>query len=170
MATGDIFVQTSSVTVTNTTTETTVIGTGIGQTTVASGFIYLATTMRFLVLGHMSTAAAVPGTFRVRIKIGSVTIADTGAQTLPANVTNGQLFLVAFCTCRTNGASGTVFSQGRITIPASVLTDANWPMVNTATSTIDTTASQTFDITVEYGTANASNTVTITNLHIRKEA
>lgn len=39
-------------------------------------------------------------------------------------------------------------------------------MVNTAAVTIDTTATQVVDVTAQWGTASASNTITATNAYI----
>ena len=40
----------------------------------------------------------------------------------------------------------------------------NFQMINTAAVTIDTTNDQTIDVTVQWGTASASNTITSTNV------
>ena len=164
----DLFVQTSSVTVTNTTTETTVVGSGIGSTTIPGNFLQASDTLRLIVLGHLSTAVALPGTLRIKAKLGSTTIADTGAQGLTANVTNAGFFGISFTTFRTAGASASTFTQGRITVPDSLLTNSTWPMVNTAAQTIDSTANQVLDVTAQFGTASSSNSLTITNLHFSK--
>lgn len=39
-------------------------------------------------------------------------------------------------------------------------------MKNTATVAVDTTTSQTITVTAQWGTANASNTITLTNLTV----
>src|SRR3990172_4542899 len=145
---GDVFIQTSDVTVTNTTTETSIIGTGAGSTTVGAQFFAQGSVSRYLILGRISTAVATPGTFRIRVKIGSVVVADTGDQSMTANITDGGFLAVAWSTCRTTGASGILMTQGTANMPSGLLSAAQWGMVNTTTQTIDTLTSQTFDITV----------------------
>src|SRR5262245_53691604 len=97
---GMIFIQFSSVTVSGTTSETSVIGTGQGSPSVGANFFYQGSTYRFVVLGHMTTATLAPGTLRIRIKFQGVTMLDTGAQGMAGAVTNGQLFVNAYGTCR----------------------------------------------------------------------
>lgn len=164
----DLFTQTVSVTVGGTSSETTVIGTGIGSTTIPAGFLQASDKIRFVILGHLSTAALTPGTLRIRIKLGSSTIADTGAQNLASGVSNSGVFGLSFTTCRTVGASGSLMTQGRFAVPSGLLTDATWPMVNTSAATVDTSTNQTADVTVEFSNNSASNTITITNLHISR--
>lgn len=161
-AAGALFRQTASVTVANTVTETTLTGTGTGSLTLPVNFLKAGTTLKVRVFGTHS-AALVP-TIEIKVKIGSVTVLDTGIVN-SGNSTNALLDIEGWITCRTTGATGTVFSQGWYT-ERSGGTVTTYQMVNTSTSTIDTTATQLVDVTLQWGTASVSDTATATNLVI----
>lgn len=148
------FAQTADATVANTVTETTIIGTvtGIGKV-LAPNRLTAGKNFKGKFQGRYSTTGT--PTLRIRVKLGSVVIADTGAITMGSAVSNKAFDTEFNFTCRTTGASGTVWCQGRTSFDGVVS-----PMVNTATATIDTTASQTLDVMATWGTANAANTVT----------
>jgi hypothetical protein len=148
------------VTVANTTTETTLTGTGTGSLTLPANFFNAGTTLKLRVFG-LHSAAATP-TIRIRVKLGAVTVLDTGTVN-SGNSTNALLSIDAWITCRTTGATGTVFAQGWYNErTASALN--TFPMANTTTSTIDTTGTLAADVTLQWGTASASDTATATNL------
>lgn len=156
------FVQTSDMTVANTGTETTVLGTVTGSKTLPVNTLTAGKHFRGFVRGRYSGDAVAAGTMQVKIKLGATTILDTTARTLPNNTSN-ELFDVEFdIICRTAGASGTVWGQGKVlVVDATELVPSIFQMVNTGTSTIDTTATQVVDITVQWGTADTDNTLTV---------
>jgi hypothetical protein len=148
------FVQTAAGTVANTVTETTIIGTvsGPGKTLSANRLV-AGKNFKGRFRGRYSTTGT--PTLQIKAKMGSTVLLDTGAITLGSGVSNKYLDLDFDVTCRTTGASGTVFAMGTATFDTTIV-----PLVNTATATIDTTASQVVDVTATWGTANAANTVT----------
>lgn len=156
---GTIFAQTASKTVANTTTETTLVTTGSGTMTMAPNLLKVGKSIRLRIWCYHSSVSA--ATIRFKIKIGSTTVIDTGAHN-SHNDTNKLIQLDAIITCRTAGASGTVLGQATFEEFGSS-PDSNG-VVNTTTSTIDTTSAQTLDVTAQWGTASASNTITCTNL------
>lgn len=156
-ATSIIFSQTNSVTVTNTTTETSLFGTGGGIKTLPIGFFNVGRTIRIKLLGFRSRSS---GNETYRIYIGGVAVFTTGAILLGAGSNDG-IDLECAITLRSTGVTGTAIGAGRI---------INWsngnltPFVTITTPfTINTTISNTIDVTVQWGTANAGNTETITN-------
>lgn len=154
-----LFSQTASVTVANTTTETSLTNGGSGSLTLPANFFIPGRTISLVMWGYHSSVAN--PNITVKVKFGSTVILTTGA-VASGNSTNTAVKLDCTITCRTVGATGTVFAQGTYTEAG---TGANiFDMTNTATTTIDTTASQTVDITVQWGTASASNTITSTNV------
>ena len=155
---GTIFTQTASTTVVNTVTETSLIGTGVGTLTLPANFLVLGKTIRITSKGFHSSTGSTP--IRIRVKLGSTTVLDTGSHS-SHNDTNALYEIEAIITCRTTGASGTVFSQGVYEEVGSTLDRV--PMSNTTTTTINTTTSQVITITVEWGTADSGNTITSTN-------
>lgn len=158
------FTATASATVANTTTETSILGTGVGTKTLPANFFVAGKTLRVVVKGHIADTGT--PTLRIRCKLGSTTIVDTGAQTLLA-ITGTRGFEAEFLlTCRTTGASGTVFGQGDFQYNSAAVTGNVIDAPNTAATTVDTTASQAVDVTATWGTASASNTITGTNVTI----
>ena len=158
---GAVYSQTSDITVGNTVTETSVItgATGSGSPTLSAGFFTAGKTIRVVVWGYHSATAA--PTIEWKMKLGAVTVLDTTA-VASNNSTNQEILAQGYITCRTTGAMGTFFSQGRY----EELTHLDSQMVNTAAATVDTTASQLLDVTVQWGTAAIGNTVTVTNVSI----
>lgn len=155
---GALFTQTQSVTVANTVTETTLIGTGVGSLVIPANTLQVGMTVKGWALGFHS-AVANPN-IQVRVYFGSTVVLDTGIVT-SGNSTNAIWEARGFVTVRSIGVSGTVAAQGFY------MEGQGGPnlfgMVNTSTVTIDTTASQTINMTVQWGTASASNTITCTN-------
>ena len=167
MESGIVFTSTASATVANTTTETTLIGSGVGSLTLATNRLAAGKTLRIRARGYWGTDAAVAGTMRWRVKLGSTTVLDTGAITPAIAITNLFWQLDAEIVCRTTGGSGTVFAQGytdRQEVAEAALLAVT--MVNTATTTINTTVTQAIDVTFEWGTADAENTITCSNVTI----
>ena len=158
---GSVFVQTASATVANTITETTLVGTGTGSVTLPANFFAIGKSIKSEMWGTI--ANLVTPTIRLKAKLGAVTVIDTTAATM-STITGTNLFYTeGMISCRTTGATGTVFGQGLVLYYTGVTGLAGLASPNTTTSTIDTTASQVFDITITWGTANAANTITSTN-------
>ena len=153
-----VFSQTASVTVGNTVTETTLVGAGQGSVTLPANFFIVGKAIRMTMRGVVSSTGG--PNITVKVKLGATTILTTGA-VAAASATDDGFVLDALLTCRTVGATGTIFSQGSFQelIVAGNIMD----MANTAAATIDTTGTLAIDVTVEWGAAAAGNTITATN-------
>lgn len=94
-------------------------------------------------------------TFQIVIKIGSVTLLDSGAFAMIANT--AQPFRIEFdYTVQTTGVSGA------ITANLIFMINGQTPFIASGSPvTIDTTANRILDVQVAYGATNASNTVNI---------
>jgi hypothetical protein len=161
---GVIFTQTASATVGNTTTETAVIGTGVGVTLLPANFWVAGKTIRLKMYGHISCTAA--DTASVRIKVGSVTVASSIGDAFPVTLTDSLFIAELIMTCRTTGATGTLFVQGNTTIYAASSADMTVygrQIVTTSVVTIDTTATGQLNATYQWSDARAGNTITSTN-------
>ena len=102
------------------------------------------------------------GKLRYRVKAGSVVILDTTALDV-TGIANACVLIQVDITCRTTGGSGTVMAQGQ-----SLLNDGTglgFPP-STTTVTVDTTAGALLDVLATWDTADAGNTITITNVSI----
>jgi len=157
---GSLFSQTATVTVANTTTETTLIGAGEGSVTLPADFFIVGRSIKLYACGvHSSTGNP---TITVRVKYGSTTIGTiTGTS---GNGSNDTWTLQGIYTLRTAGSSGTLMGQSEFfevhPNGLRVGTDA------TTTTTINTTASNALNITVQWGTASSGNTISATNLFL----
>lgn len=158
---GVLFTQTDTVTVADTVTETDLTGTGVGTLTLPANFFVAGKTIKIRALGYHSSTASPDIT--LRFKLGSTTVLTTGTIS-SGNATDESWICDACLTCRTTGATGTVIGQGYYDELHG--NGSTGGMVNTAATTIDTTASQAISLTVEWGTANAGNTISCTNLVI----
>ena len=155
------FIQTANATVANTITETTLIGTGIGTMTIPANVFTVGKTLRLTWRGILSDTGT--PTLRIRVKIGSTTIGDTGALALAGVITNEEWSVNYIMTCRTTGVTGTIFGQGDFNFDNAASEGLTFGMPSTTTTTIDTTIPQLLSITAEWGTADPTDTITSTN-------
>ena len=163
LLTGVIFTQTATSTdVTNTTTPTTILSTGVGTKTLPANFFVAGKTVRLTIKGRISSDnASMTGT--LDIKFGSTVVASTGSVDLLA-FSDDYFEIVVDITCRTTGGSGTVAAIGRVlgARPPSTLGPPTQiiSMTNSSTVTLDTTASQAIDAVITWGSADTDNHIT----------
>lgn len=156
------FAQTANANIKTSAVETTLIGTGIGTKTLPANFLTVGKTIKVRMWGFYGTKASPVGAFTIRFKYGSTTLV-TLSPTLTVSLTNQAFNLEFELTCRTTGATGTVFAQGEGDFFTSATAAGIVTGVTTATTTINTTASNAIDVTAQWATSNASNTITSTN-------
>lgn len=155
-----LFTQTADKTVTNTTTETSLIGTGVGMLTLPANFFDIGRTIRVTMAGVYSTVAVTGDTVTIKVKYGSTVIATKATTALVTGGTNLAWEAEALITCRSTGTSGTVQIGGGLTYQIAAATAVYDELNNgVATSTLNTTTSNLLDITVTHSSASASNTV-----------
>jgi hypothetical protein len=94
-------------------------------------------------------------TLDLKLKAGSVTLLDLTAITLPSGITDKQWTATFLLVCRSTGVTGTVQTS---LIHASIDDDLLQSIANVAT--IDTTATQTLQMSAQWSASSASNTVT----------
>lgn len=154
---GCIFTQTADKTVTNTVTETSIVGTGVGTATLPANFFVAGKSVRFKIGGVYSTPVSVPSIV-VKIKLGSTIIAQVTTTSLLSNASslefNGEVTL----TCRSTGASGTVMTHGYIEYATGITGTIAVDALNNggATTTVDTTASKLLDATITWDSATST--------------
>lgn len=165
---GTIFAMTTSSTVVNSSAETNIIGAGSGVITLPANYLQTGKTLRVKASG-LYTSTTTAGVLTVKFKLGSTVILSSASFPLVDNQTNQFWSFGIALTCRSAGATGTV--QGNTSFGMFDTTNGyrNFPMTSTTTSTIDTTASQQISLTVQFGTANSSNTITNTNFVVAGE-
>lgn len=115
---------------------------------------------------YSQTAAAVNMT--IRIKFGTTVLATTGAQAMGAvAMTNRQWELTADVICQTTGVTGTVEAAGTWKKHTSAILNSFWEMPNTAAITVNTTTTQTLQISAQWSTALAGNTITMRQFNVQ---
>lgn len=161
-----MFAETGNASISNTTNETSLIGSGVGSTTIPANSLKVGQTITIRILGVQRTSGT--PTFRVKVKLGGTTILDSGAQ---AQVSSAAADRVAYISCTltviSTGASGTVIGQGQHIWGPSTASVGS--LVTASAITVDTTAALAIDVTGQYGTASTNNLWTTTNAVIVTE-
>jgi hypothetical protein len=155
-----LFSQTSnSATVTNTTTESSLVGTGVGTLSVPSNGFSIGDSFLGRLVGHISSKNN--DTIRIKVKSGSVILGDTGVVTMPQTTDKHYTVDLNF-TVRTIGAAGVAsIATGMVFTYSKDASNAfegyNSTIINT--TTFDTTSTNTLDVTIQWGTADALNSI-----------
>lgn len=156
------FMATASTTIANSSAETSAIPTGVGSLTFPANFMNTGTIIRLKGGGIFSTLIT-PGNLTVKMKLGSTVIASVVISNLLASASNNAFDFEGTIICRSTGASGSVVATGFVTYDTGVLLRGVGALNNAGgATTVDTTASQVLDVTVQWQTANAANTLTTT--------
>jgi hypothetical protein len=156
-----VYAQTANSTiVTGTTAESTLVGAGVGSLLVPANVFQIGDSFRLIASGVMN--AANNQTIRIRVKTGSVTLLDSGVQSLTNSIINDVWDLEIDFTVRQLGTPGvaSIASVGTFhylkTSNASTQGFAFNVINNT---TFNTTISNTLNVTVQWGSANAGNSI-----------
>jgi len=156
-----LFAQTANSTiVTNTTTESTLIGTGVGTLSVPANGFSVGDSFRAVFGGVMN--AGNNETIRIKLKSGSVILLDSGLQNTGSSVVDDVWSLNVDFTIRQIGTAGvaSIVSLGSFhytkTNNASVQ-GFGFNVVNN--TTFNTTISNTLDVTVQWGSASTGNNI-----------
>ena len=155
-----LFNQTSSSTpIVNTTTESSLIGGGVGTLSVPVNGFTKGDAYHAIVTGTLSSRNN--DTLRIRIKAGAVTLADTGNVTMAGATENGYKLEIYF-SIHEVGAAGVadIATAGTFMYTKEASTDfqgVNFSTINS--SSFDTTISNTLSVTAQWGAANAGNSI-----------
>lgn len=90
-------------------------------------------------------------------------LCDTGAVTTPSGASHAICSLVGRLVCRAIGSSGTIMAIGQVqNLTAGGVSPMGSAGATTpATVTVDTTSDKTLTVAAQWGTASASNTLTV---------
>jgi hypothetical protein len=155
-----LFAQTANSTaITATTSELTLIDGGVGTLSVPANGFKVGDSFRVEMGGVMS--AQNNNTLRIRLKSGSVNLGDSGPLTMPA-ITNQVFMLSVTFTIRSIGAAGvaSVVSLAQfhiLKLASGTQQGFAWNTVNS--TTFDTTISNTLNITGQWSSTNANNSI-----------
>lgn len=153
-------------TVTNTTTPTNIIGSGVGTLTVPANGFSVGDSFHCVIKGNISNLNN--ETILIELKSGSVVLATSGTLTIPA-MTNQTFEIEADFVIRAIGGAGvaSIFTGAEFNYIQNSGTSFQGKMFHSLNNTtFDTTASNTLEVCVTWGTASASNIIYshITNL------
>lgn len=156
---------TSTATIANSTAEGSLIGTILQSNVLDADLLVPGRVIRVKAWGLVSTDATVAPTLTIRVKLGSVVVAS-GAIVMILGLANRLWEVECMITCRTRGATGTMFAQGRwYNFDAAVTGSVDgFEMSNTAVSAaIDTTSTQSIGLTAQWTVADTDNTISCSN-------
>jgi hypothetical protein len=155
-----LFAQTvNSPTITNTNVESSIAGTGVGSLSVPANGFQVGDSFHAKLIGMLS--AGNNHTVRIRIKSGTVLLADTGVITL-GNVSNRPFEINVYFTIKTLGAAGvaSIVSGGIFSYTKNASTSFEGTGFNSVNNTtFNTTISNTLDITAQFGQTSASDSI-----------
>ena len=165
-----IYRQTSATSVYNTAVKTSLVGTGVGTTTIGANELVAGSTIRVKVTGVMGGGSG--DTLILELKLGTYVLMTLPAQALGVNATTGVAFdIEATYTVRSAGAPGSGVGQILLRYRGSSVNGAMWPPAGiTGVSSIDTTLSGAVDLLAQWGAAGASTGFTIHTLQVFVEA
>lgn len=155
----NLYSSTNTFNIGNTTTETAVLA-GLSSAagssnSIEAGFTRIGTLYRVRLWGNVTTTGT--PTLRIKLKLGTTVLGDTTAVTMNNN-TGGRFWLEFLFRVTSLGATGafdcfTHFEYSSVTQGAATMTY----IVDGNSGTVDTTSTQTLDVTIQWGTASASN-------------
>ncbi len=148
----DRFTATATKTIANTVTETSLFGTGEGTLTFPADFFVAGASMLVTMRGQLSDTGTPD--FTIRSKLDSTVIASEGPTAL-IGVSAAEWQLSLMLTCRSAGASGAFSTGGEFSYNGS----GSVYVYSDTEVTVDTTQPLTLDVTWQWGTADAADTI-----------
>lgn len=149
----------SSVPITGTTVESSLVGTGLGTLTVPANGFKQGDSFTAKLGGLISCIGT--ATIHIRVKSGAIALADTGVITLDAATSKAWELEIDFTITEVGAATvAKILTNGQFvyTKNASFAFDgANFNVANT--TTFDTTISNTLEVTAEWNTNNVGNSI-----------
>lgn len=120
-------------------------------------------TLRVRSYGQITNAAT--PTLTMAVLLGATVIGSTLAQTMATITGTAMWKLETESTCRTTGASGTLFTSGTFTYwTTSRLVSVVWSVMNTTpftADTVDLTVAKAVHVQATWGTSSGSNNLTV---------
>jgi hypothetical protein len=158
---GGLFAQTGNSTpISGTNVETTLINGGVGTLTIPANGFQVGDSFRAIFGGVIN--AANNQTIRIRVKAGAITLLDSGVQSLTNSIINDVWSLNIDFTIRQIGGpnAASIVSLGTFHyVKTSNATTQGFAFNVVNSSTFNTTISNTLDVTVQWGSNNAGNSI-----------
>lgn len=162
---GVMFTGTADKVVGNTTSETSLVPTGVpvaGALSLPANWWTVGKTIRVTFTALLRTKASSPGTLNIKVKYGSTILANTGGFTPPTALSDAIARFTALLTCRSTGVSGVVICDGMYQyLDGSTFAMTTRGLTRPASGVVNTTASGLFDITAQWSLNDVSNVLTV---------
>lgn len=158
-----IFTGTANKVITNTVADVTAIPAGLGTTTLPGNFLTVGKTIHIHGGGIYELPIA-GGTATIKIKYGSVTVGSVTTSALLSTGTRNRFTFDAYMTTRVASTSGSVIVDGEVKYASAASGGYTTDAINNSgnTTTIDTTATSTLDVTAAFDTAVTTKIATTT--------
>ena len=157
---GKLYTQTnSSIPITATVAELSLLDGGVGNKIIPANGFQVGDSFSAVFVGHISSANN--QTLRIRVKAGTLVLADTGTITLPATSSKHWKLAIDFTIRAIGGpgvasiASGGLFTYSKTA--SNAFEGVGFSDVNT--TTFDTTVSNELFVTGQWGSTNATNSI-----------
>ena len=156
---GCMFTQTGTVALNNSSSQTQMLGTGVGTLTLPANFFAIGKMIEVEIRGFYTTPAS-PSNCNFSIQLGATSLASV-VVTAPISQTNSAFLCRAQIVCRSTGTAGNFIAGGDILFQSGTLTaDEQAFAVSTANTAINTQLSQVVNCTFQTGNALANMTYT----------
>jgi hypothetical protein len=148
--------DTDSNTISGTTLETAIVGTGYTYTIPANTLV-IGDRYRVIMWGRFSTPGPVASNiYRLKLN-GTTTILATSAQTNEGGVTSFGYSVEVEIVIKSIGVGGTMRVNMKTRVPDAAVSIGGTVVANVADKAIDTTVANTFSFTMQLGNANPGN-------------
>lgn len=150
------FIQTATTVISGTNVETTVIGAGSGSLVIPASAWVTGKSFRIVVRGMYSTSASNFAQFLFKIKLGTTVIAQSSYLFTGASKVDAPFEIRADFTCRSTGASGSLFTMGFVRSDGEYIHSID---NGTSATTVDLSVNQTLNITTQLSNTTAGNSI-----------
>ena len=162
---GRKFVTSTTVSINNTTSQLSLLGTVIGSNTLPANTFKAGTVLRITAWGYYGTAASTTYAFTLQFGVGGATFSVQTA-TLPASLSGRAWYCTCTVICTSDGPSGTL--NGEIGVyykrDSSTADLAGFAQSSYGGSAVNTTSSLNVLVTGQWNTANVSNVLSCTQV------
>ena len=158
-----LFSSTSEAGPSNSASETSLIGSVVGSTTIPANTLANGRVLDLRAQGIFSLPAAADS-LTVNVKCGSTVLASTSFTPAPGSVTNGTFRLWLMITAIGSGASGAFMTNGAIEIYGTAHSPSVAEALNTSNVSYDFTTACAMDVTATWGAAQSGESITGTNV------
>lgn len=157
----DLFVQTATQTVANTTSETTLFGAGIGTLTLPANWFVIGREIEIYLSGLIITKTLLPGNITITFKLGGSAICLSALYPITADLDGVGWEASIRCAC-VSLSSGTSYnfspSQGKLLLANNDMTSIQL-LINGISAILDISGTLAIDVTWTWDTADANNLI-----------